>query len=51
MGKTAIGDFLNASHNEPPTKQKNHHMSLFEIGPDDYLLEIKGKISQDGYFN
>ena len=40
-------------HNKPNTKEKGNektHGALFEIGPDDYLLEINGKTS-DGFIN
>jgi len=45
--------FFEIVHNKPNIKEKGNektHGALFEIGPDDYLLEINGKTS-DGFIN
>lgn len=39
--------FIIIVHNKPEKVGKTHG-ALFEIGPDDYLLEINGKVSSDG---
>lgn len=50
--KLADGDYLKAQHNVPAEKKllkkKNHIKSrVFEIGPDDYLLEIAGHMDKE----
>lgn len=50
--KLSDGDYLKASHNVPADKKlkkkKNEIQSrVFEIGPDDHLLEIAGHFDSD----
>jgi hypothetical protein len=46
--KLADGDYLKARHNSPEKGNKKLQRRLFEIGPDDYLSEVSGHLSEKG---
>jgi hypothetical protein len=46
--KLSDGDLLKARHNVPEKGDKKLQRRLLEIGPDDYLLEISGHLSEKG---